>query len=154
MKALITAQQHWAVHYTHIHSISANHTNIAIPFTSTRATSLLHSSLQTELHASAPPTTAQLILLDPFFQTRDELGNCLVASKLHCEKKIVYADIKHTVMGSNGAAFLYTDDALCRAKIDVNLQVLIFRHENFTMNRFTTWRSAVKKLWRESVEWA
>jgi len=31
-------------------------------------------------------------------------------------------------------------------KVDVDLQVLIFRHENFTMNRFTTWRSAMKTM--------
>jgi len=68
-------------------------------------------------------------------------------------KKIVHADIKHTVMGSNGAAVLYTDDALCREAVGVSFQVLFIMHENFTLNWFTTWRSSMKQLWREMVEW-
>ena len=148
MTASLTAQQ-WALHYIiHIQSTSAIHTNITLQPTSTRAMSLLHSGLQTEMHAPAHQTTALLILLDPISKHETNLAAVWLPQN-YMAKKIFYANINHTVTFSDGAGVLYTDDALCREKVDVNLWVLLFRHENFTMNRFTTWRSAMKTLRRE-----
>jgi hypothetical protein len=56
---------------------------------------------------------------------------------------------KHPEICNNTTGFYYTDDALWGEKVGVSIQVLFFRHEDFTMSPFTTWWTGMKTLRRK-----